>query len=244
MRSDFVEAYINLGDILIRQSRLSEAVQIYKRGLALSQSIKNADLYYNLGVVHSMILKKLINKTNTTEEVLQIAEYFLNATLINANHKESLVNLAILTQQYQTLLKPFRKSLIEKMKQYSGIDRELVYFNLAILLTDEGDNESAVYYLKQAIHIKKDFRSALFNLALIMIENESYSEAEHYLNQLLEFHPNHTKSLLILANIYINQLKNLDRAEKVCFQIYFNIQAINPFFGFKFNIFSLYFRAI
>ncbi|CAG2180218.1 unnamed protein product, partial [Oppiella nova] len=57
MRSDFVEAYINLGDILIRQSKLTEAVDIYRRGLSLAQIDRRADLYFNLGVVHSMLLR-------------------------------------------------------------------------------------------------------------------------------------------------------------------------------------------
>ncbi|CAG2121381.1 unnamed protein product, partial [Medioppia subpectinata] len=142
MRSDFVEAYINLGDILIRQSKLTEAVDVYRRGLSLAQTDRRADLYFNLGVVHSMLLKANADEmdSNRTENVLLIAEYFQNSTLFNSNHKESIVNLAILLQQYEPILRPFKKTLIRTMKSYSGADPELVYFNLALLLSDAGDN--------------------------------------------------------------------------------------------------------
>lgn len=140
----------------------------------------------------------------------------MNATLLNGNHKESIINLAILLQQYESLLIHFRQTLINKMKDYTGVDPELVYFNLALLLSDSGDNNSAIHYLKRAIEVKNDFRSALFNLALILIDSHNYIEAEQYLNQLLTYHPNHTKSLLLIGNLYTNQLKDLDRAEKVC----------------------------
>ena len=139
MRSDFVEAYINLGDVLIRQSKHWEAVDIYRRGLSMAKMDRKADLYFNLGVVHSMIMKNSVLDQTKRKEYLQlIAQYFLNSTLINGNHKESIVNLAILLQQNHSLLNPYRQILIEKMKTYSGSDPELIYFNLALLLSDSG----------------------------------------------------------------------------------------------------------
>lgn len=216
MRADFSEAYINLGDILIRQSKITSAIEVYQLGLIQGNGMKNADLYYNIGVAKSMLLRQQSVFEDDSEAVIdEIAEYFSNATIANPFHKEALINLAILIQRNERTLAKFRPDLLEKMKNYNGAELELVYFNLALLLSDSGDNEAAIYYLNHAIEIKADFRSALFNLALILVENKRFLEAEKNLNHLLFYHPNHTKSLLLLGDLYINQFKNLDAAEKV-----------------------------
>ena len=49
MRSDYTQAYINHGDILMRMNRSKEAQEQYER--ALMYDSENPDIYYNLGVV-------------------------------------------------------------------------------------------------------------------------------------------------------------------------------------------------
>ena len=217
MRSDFVDAYINLGDVLIKQGKLKQAIQIYKKGIQSSENVnsKTADLYFNLGVAYSIMIKNhTIKNEDNQDKIRLIAEYFVNATTINPFHKESLVNLAILIQRNNDLLKHLKESLIEKMKNYSGSDQQIVLFNLALLLADQDDNKQAVYYLKQAIQIENNFSSAIFNLAVILIEEKRFVEAEQYLHELLAHHSNHTKGLMLLGNLYFSQL-NYIRAEEV-----------------------------
>ena len=50
MRADYVQAYINRGDVLIKMGRHAEALEVYHD--ALKHEPQNPDLYYNLGVVH------------------------------------------------------------------------------------------------------------------------------------------------------------------------------------------------
>ena len=217
MRSDFVDAYINLGDVLIKQGKLKQAIQVYKKGIQSSENVnsKTADLYFNLGVAYSIMIKNhTIKNEDNQDKIRLIAEYFVNATTINPFHKESLVNLAILIQRNNDSLKHLKESLIEKMKNYSGSDQQIVLFNLALLLADQNDNKQAVYYLKQAIQIENNFSSAIFNLAVILIEEKRFVEAEQYLHELLAHHSNHTKGLMLLGNLYFSQL-NYIRAEEV-----------------------------
>ncbi|XP_054166364.1 protein O-mannosyl-transferase Tmtc3-like [Oppia nitens] len=215
MRSDFIEAYINLGDVLIRQSKLSEAIDVYHNGLLLNRIDRKADLYFNLGVVHSMILKNMDDMSDKrTETVRLIADYFLNATVINVNHKESIVNLAILFQKHESILSSYRQTLIDLMMSYTGTETELVYYNLALLFADSGDNLMAIHYLKEAVRLKPNFRSALFNLALIFLNNYDYNEAEAYLRRLIDYYPDNTKSLLLIGNLYVNHLNDLERARQ------------------------------
>lgn len=46
MRSDYTQAYINRGDILIKLNRTKEAQEVYERALLYDQS--NPDIYYNV----------------------------------------------------------------------------------------------------------------------------------------------------------------------------------------------------
>ena len=50
MRSDYTQAYINRGDVLLRLNRSREAQQQYET--ALTYEPDNPDIHYNLGVVH------------------------------------------------------------------------------------------------------------------------------------------------------------------------------------------------
>lgn len=63
--------------------------------------------------------------------------------------------------------------------------------------------------------MKEDFRSALFNLALLLTDDQRPLEAAPFLNQLVKHHPDHVKGLILLGDIYINNIKDLDAAEKV-----------------------------
>jgi predicted negative regulator of RcsB-dependent stress response len=48
MRSDYTQAYINRGDILIKLNRTKEAQEVYERALLYDSS--NPDIYYNVSV--------------------------------------------------------------------------------------------------------------------------------------------------------------------------------------------------
>ncbi|KAK3855755.1 hypothetical protein Pcinc_037862 [Petrolisthes cinctipes] len=76
----------------------------------------------------------------------------------------------------------------------------------------------------QAIELKEDFRSALFNLALLLTDDQRPLEAAPFLNQLVKHHPDHVKGLILLGDIYINNIKDLDAAEK-CYE---RILAVDP----------------
>ena len=74
LRGDYVDAYINRGDILLKMNRTEEAVQVYKK--ALEFNADNPDVHYNLAIVH---LEK--------QEREKALEYFNNALLIKPDHQ-------------------------------------------------------------------------------------------------------------------------------------------------------------
>lgn len=53
MRSDYTQAYINRGDILIKLNRTKEAQEVYERALLYDSS--NPDIYYNVSINHESV---------------------------------------------------------------------------------------------------------------------------------------------------------------------------------------------
>lgn len=221
MRSDYTQAYINRGDVLIKMNRHTEALAVYQQALAFEPD--NPDLHYNLGVVH----------IEMGDQVDQALAHFNRALEIDPDHVQSLTNSAVLMQEtgrsdlrplaYQRLRKVLAKSVNDREKRVIG-GLERVYFNLGMLGMDDGDMDNAEQAFKKAIELKAGFRSALFNLALLLNEQKRPLEALPYLNDLLHHFPDHVKGLILLGDINTNHVKDLKAAE-ACYK---KIVAIDP----------------
>ncbi|XP_054711432.1 protein O-mannosyl-transferase Tmtc3-like [Uloborus diversus] len=204
MRSDYIQAYINRGDILIRLNRTKEAQIVYETALQFDDG--NPDIYYNLGVV-------FLEQRNAERALF----YFDKALKINPEHEQALLNSAILIQESGT--PEMRKVAYERLnvllrrKQVN----ERVYFNLGMLAMDEKNFTLAEKWFQKAVQIREDFRSALFNLALLLSEAGRPMEAVPFLHRLLRYHPDHVKGLILLGDIYINSIRDLDAAQK-CYE--------------------------
>ncbi|VVC41584.1 Hypothetical protein CINCED_3A005366 [Cinara cedri] len=200
MRSDYTQAYINRGDVLLKLNRTKEAQEVYER--ALFYDTDNPDIYYNLGVV-------LLEQGKHS----QALAYLDKALEFDPDHEQALLNSAILLQELgqANLRKLAEKRLLRLLS--NGQKNERVFFNLGMLAMDEGDVPAAEHWFRQAILIKEDFRAALFNLALLLADDHRPLQAAPFLNQLVRFHPDHIKALILLGDIYINNIKDLDAAE-------------------------------
>ena len=206
MRSDYTQAYINRGDILIKLNRTKEAQEVYER--ALSFDNKNADIYYNLGVV---LLEQGRHK--------QALAYLNKALDLDPDHSQALLNSAMLIQETgNTQLRNMAVDRLQKLVS-KGKANERVYFNLGMLSMDEKDLSTAEIWFRNAIELKPDFRSALFNLALLLSDSGRPLEAAPVLHQLLQHHTHHVKGLILLGDIHINHLRDLDAAEECYIKI-------------------------
>ncbi|GFT64278.1 protein O-mannosyl-transferase Tmtc3, partial [Nephila pilipes] len=201
MRSDYIQAYINRGDILIRLNRTQEAQKVYERALQFDDG--NPDIYYNLGVVYL-----------EQRKMDQALFYFEKALKINPEHEQALLNSAILIQESGS--RNLRKVAYDRLNILLQRKRvnERVYFNLGMLAMDEKNITLAEKWFQKAVQIREDFRSALFNLALLLSEAGRPMEAIPFLHKLLRHHPDHVKGLILLGDIYINTIRDLDAAQE------------------------------
>ncbi|XP_063987197.1 protein O-mannosyl-transferase Tmtc3 [Diachasmimorpha longicaudata] len=201
MRADYTQAYINRGDVLIKMNRTKEAQEVYERALVYDSS--NPDIYYNLGVVYL-----------EQGKASQALAYLDKALEFDPEHEQALLNSAILLQELgrEELRKVARDRLLKLLRKDSNNER--LHFNLGMLAMDDHDAASAERWFRNAVALKEDFRSALFNLALLLTDEKRPLEAAPFLKQLVRFHPEHIKGLILLGDIYINNIKDFDAAEK------------------------------
>ena len=214
MRSDYTQAYINRGEILLRLNRTKEAREVYQKALGFEND--NPDLLYNMGVL-------ALSQGQHSE-----AMAYLNKALEqDPDHYQALLNSAILIQESGSshLNHVAQERLLRIVKRGGKKNcNERVYFNLGMLAMDQKDLASAEHWFRQAIEVKPDFRSGLFNLALLLSESDHALEAEPFLWQLLSYYPGHIKGLILLGDLYVNLRGDLPAAEK-CYR---RILAIDP----------------
>jgi len=228
MRNDYVQAYINRGDVLLRMNRTSEALAVYES--ALAHDSNNADIHYNLGVVRLQQQQQ-----QPQQDVTSALAHFDAALNLDPDHSQSLINSAIIIQEsgkanlrpiaYKVKLATIKftymwrsfdgfqfQRLLRAMELQPENDR--VYFNLGMLAMDDGNAEDAEKWFKKAISLKPNFRSALFNLALLLTEQNRPLESVPHLRALLSAHPGHVKGLTLLGDVLTNHVRDLDGAEE------------------------------
>ncbi|KAG8186483.1 hypothetical protein JTE90_009238 [Oedothorax gibbosus] len=202
MKTDYTDAYIQRGNVLMKLNRSAEAHDMYKE--ALKHDHKNVDIFYNMGV--------LLLEQGKSHQALAS---FDQALQVDPQHEKSLLNYAILTQEagdssLRRLAHERLQVLLEK-----GSMPERTYFNLGILSTQDGDTQRAEQYFRQALKVRSDFESALFNLGLVLYEGGRALEALPHLQKL---NPGHTKGMLLLGNIHFAQLRNYTAAME-CYEL-------------------------
>lgn len=226
LRKDFIDAYINLGEVYVRKADFDEAIRVYNLALSMISfqfDHKRADIHFNLGV--SKRLKLMHRPSRSEAENLklfeEVMEHYQAATEVNSNHKEALLNWSIIIQRVQ-FNRPryvvWRERLLQALRAYrKEEEKDMIEFNIAITLLDLGGPNArieAVEHLKEAVRLKPDFRSALYNLALLYYDFKDYDRALLYLKQLEMHHANYTKALLLMADIY-SRTRDYDLSEKV-----------------------------
>ncbi|GFS42322.1 protein O-mannosyl-transferase TMTC3 [Nephila pilipes] len=213
LRSDFTNAYLNRGDVLLKMNRTKEAEAMYQRALEFDDS--NPDLYFNLGIV-------LMDQGRNVEAL----ELFNKALYIEPDHEKSLEFSAVLIHEsgmsrHQNLARDRLERIVDR-----GKETDRVYMRLGLMALDSKDFANAERCFKKALMKKPDSREALFNLALLLSEQHRHKEALSFLEQLLRHHPGHINGLILLADINVNHLKNLDVAEE-CYKKVLKIDPVN-----------------
>ncbi|NXA36896.1 TMTC3 protein, partial [Eudromia elegans] len=204
MRPDFKQAYISRGELLLKMNKPLKAKEAYLRALELDRT--NADLWYNLAIVYIEL-----------KDPAEALKNFNRALELNPMHKLALFNSALLMQESgDARLRPEAKQRLLNYVKEEPQDAN-GYFNLGMLAMDDKKDTEAEAWMKKAIRLQPNFRSALFNLALLYSQTAKELMALPILEDLLRYYPDHTKGLILKGDILMNQKKDISGAKK-CFE--------------------------
>ncbi|XP_028967197.1 protein O-mannosyl-transferase TMTC3 [Galendromus occidentalis] len=222
MKNDYVDAYTNRGEILLKMGRLSEAVEMYKKAVRLKPL--DADAHFNLGVV----LMKLGNHSDNA------VQEFLTVLSLDKMHQNALVSLSMCLQHVSEAR--MRRRLGDRVQELGLLHERIaehVWFNLAMVAVQETDRVRAERFFRKALTVNPDFRSALFNLGVLLYEDQRYNQSVHFLEKLVALHPGYVRGTMLLADIYMIHLGRKSEAYK-CYQEVVRWQADN--FEARYNI--------
>ncbi|XP_022250818.1 transmembrane and TPR repeat-containing protein CG4050-like [Limulus polyphemus] len=193
MRADYIQAYINRGDILIKLNKTQEAQEVYERALQFES--RNPDIYYNLGVVY-------LEQRKATQAMV----YFDKALEIDPNHEQALMNSAVLIQESGNIR---LRHVAYERSENSFIIREdfrSALFNLALLLSDSQRPLEAVPFLKQLLKHHPDHVKGLILLGDIYINHmKDLEAAEKCYTRILQMDPNNIQAKHNLCVVYVER---------------------------------------
>ena len=140
-KPEYINATMLLGDILINQERYKEALNVYTSGLKFSPA--NYDLYYNMGIVYTM-LNDFQNAKICYEKAATI-----NTLLYHAYYSLGQINL--IEMDLDEAERYFTKSLEDKEQEPD------CYYKLGKIYMLRGDHENAVKFVNLAIELDNNY---------------------------------------------------------------------------------------
>jgi tetratricopeptide (TPR) repeat protein len=186
IKSDYIEAYINLGNVLKDFGRLEEAISNYQKALAINQNLPG--VHYNLG--------------NTLQEFDKLDEAVVSyrkALAIKPDYAEAHNNLGNALKQRGDLDEAViscRKALAIKPDYIEA------HINLGNALQKQNKQDEAVTCYQKAIAIQPDFSGAHYNLGNVLQELGELDEAVTSYQKALAIKPDYTEVYSNLCEIY------------------------------------------
>ncbi len=169
---------VNLGILLKRSERPSEAEAAYRRALELKPDF--ADANYNLGV----LLK-------STDRLAEAEAAFRSALQFKPDFADTHYNLALLLQGRKHLTEAeasYRRAL-ELKPDFANAHNEL-----GVLLKDRKHLPEAEAAFRRALEFKPDHAVAHNNLGALLFETKNLAEAEVSYRRALDLKPDHLEA--------------------------------------------------
>jgi len=194
MRSDYAQAHINRGDVLVRLGRAEDAEEAYRSALAVEGLADNPDLLYNLGAV-------LVGGGRISEALT----CWDRALKEDPHHRPSLVASAALIQERAELssLRPLAKRRLLIVADAGEAD-ERVFFNLGMLAADDVQRGAAERWFRlsaqSASYDGATWPAAIINLALLLQDQGREVASIDLLVDLVAKRPDHARATLLLAD--------------------------------------------
>lgn len=178
-------AYNNLGEFLVGEGRLEEAIGHYRKTL---------ELYAGSAIVHFNLAVALEKTDHLTEAI----EQFQTALRLRPDYGGAHMGLGLALQRAGRFAEA-----IEHEEQAIQLEPNFpqAYNNLGVVLLDVGRNEEAVARFKHALRLRPDYPDARDNLSSALVSAGRSEEAVAELNALILAHPEFANAHNNLGNI-------------------------------------------
>ncbi|OAF65698.1 hypothetical protein A3Q56_06592 [Intoshia linei] len=220
MDANFIDGYVNLGNVLKDAKIYDRAIIAYLRALQLNEN--NSVVLGNLACIyceqgHYLLsietYKKAIelqpnfpdcycNLANAYKEVGDIEKAVQNynqALNLNENHADSLNNLGNIRREGGDL-----EGAIMLYQKALKVNSEfaVAHSNLASVLQTQGHHQQALLHYKEAIRISPNFADAFSNMGNTLKEMQDINGAMQCYNRALQISPSFADAHSNLASIY------------------------------------------
>jgi protein O-GlcNAc transferase len=189
LRPNHSEAHVNLGNVLLSQRKLDEAILHYQTAIRINPS--NAGALCNIGNALSSLGKHddaIIN--------------YQAALKLNQNFVEAYYNLGnsqMAKKRYSEAINSFRHVIRLNPKNAAA------YNNLGIAYKECGDDSAAIENYRIAIRLQPDRAVTYNNLAIVLRQQGMLQEASDTAQRALSIQPDYADALLNLGSILIDQ---------------------------------------
>jgi Tfp pilus assembly protein PilF len=175
----------NLGAALIPHGRLAEAVDQFRKALAIKYDY--ADAHYNLG-------SALARQGNLEQAIHEFKE----SLRLEPENLRALNNLGVAL----VLLARYREAMnyLQAALKINPSDAD-VHSNLGFVLMKQGDPDGAIRHLSRALAIDPDHADALNNLGLVLMDQGQIEAAYQLFARALQINPNLEQARRNLAKI-------------------------------------------
>ncbi len=183
------EALHYMGVLYAQQGRHAEAIELYKKSLAVAPNVSAA--HNNLGIA--------LNSMERHEEALAAFQQAVTTDPEDVNAYNNLGGMLGYFDRQEEAINCFSKAL--KIKP----DYDEAHYNLAVLLSDQKRFDEARKHYLETIKLNPHHFGALNNLGIIHMMKKELQEARRCFQSALQVNPGHSNALSQLA-ICLRQL--------------------------------------
>ena len=193
---NYADAHNNLGLILKELGERNKARSCYEKAIEIQPNFAQA--HNSLGLVF-YVVGEFQKARSSYEKAIEIQPNFVHA------HNNLGIALKELGE-YKKAISSYQKA-IQIQPNHVG-----AYLNLGNVLQELGEYKKAKSHFEKAIEINPNFSSANLNLGVVFEELGEFQKAISCYEKALNLDPSSINAQANIANIYITQLNNLEKA--------------------------------
>ena len=187
--------HYQLGEQLLKQKQLEEAIVCYRRSIKLNPSYAQA--YFRLG--------EILQSRGRSTEAIACFRQAVSYDHLTASYHQRLGRILVQEQKFDEAISYYQKAIQLEPKAWK------TYHQLGEVLTKVERWPEAVIAYKNAVELNSQFSWSYNNLGYALLKLERWPEASIALHQAIKLNPNFSWSYYNLGEAYYH-LKKWDRA--------------------------------